>query len=89
MWQDEALCAESDVELYFDKYEESDDIAIKIDNMCMNCPVVRECFMYGVESESWGVWGGIYLVDGNPDRVRNSHKTKEVWRQVYEAISDN
>jgi hypothetical protein len=85
-WQDEALCAGLDTEEYFDKYESDYTVATNIDRMCVNCPVVKECFDYGVSTESWGVWGGIYLVDGKIDNSRNSHKTQEKWNKLLQVI---
>ena len=58
MWLDEALCAGTDTELYFDKYEIDPDSAKETDRMCLSCPVIKECFNEGVGSESFGVWVG-------------------------------
>lgn len=88
MWATEALCAGTDTELYFDKYETNQELAIEIDRLCMSCPVIKECFDYGVRTESFGVWGGIFLNDGKLDNVRNSHKTQEVWGRIFNSISE-
>jgi hypothetical protein len=86
IWLDEALCAGMDTEEYFDKYETDLETAQNIDRMCLGCPVIRECFDYGVSTESWGVWGGVYLVDGKIDNSRNSHKTQDVWSKILQVI---
>ena len=88
MWIDEALCAGTDTELYFDKYENDSNLAKDIDRMCISCPVIKDCFESGVQSESYGVWGGIFLNDGKLDNVRNSHKTQEVWERIFSIISE-
>ncbi len=88
MWVDEALCAGTDTELYFDKYESDQDTAREIDRMCLSCPVIKECFDQGVRSESYGVWGGIFLNEGKLDNVRNSHKTEAVWIRLLPLISE-
>ena len=88
MWVSEALCAGTDTEDYFDKYELDQDLAKEIDRRCMSCPVIKDCFDYGVQTESFGVWGGIFLNDGKLDNVRNSHKTQEVWVRVLSLISE-
>jgi hypothetical protein len=88
MWLSEALCAGTDTELYFDKYELDQDIARDIDRRCLSCPVIKECFDYGVKTESFGVWGGVFLNDGKLDNVRNSHKSQEVWARVLELVSE-
>jgi hypothetical protein len=88
MWLSEALCAGTDTEFYFDKYENDQSIAKEIDRQCLSCPVVKECFDYGVKTESFGVWGGVFLNDGKLDNVRNSHKTQEVWQRLLGIISE-
>ena len=88
MWLDEALCAGTDTELYFDKYEIDPDSAKETDRMCLSCPVIKECFNEGVRSESFGVWGGMYLNEGRFDNVRNSHKTREVWTRILNLIAE-
>lgn len=88
MWTSEALCAGTDTELYFDKYEVDQESAKEIDRMCISCPVVKECFDYGVKTESYGVWGGVYLTEGKLDNVRNSHKTNVVWESILNLIAE-
>ena len=87
MWQDEALCSGLNTENYFNNYEDNPELAVQIDLMCINCPVIRECFKYGVSTESWGVWGRVYLVDGKIDSMKNSHKTQEVWSRILGEMS--
>jgi len=88
MWVSEALCAGSDTELFFDKYEDDQSIAMDIDRLCLSCPVAKQCFEYGVQTESYGVWGGVFLNDGKLDNVRNSHKTQDIWQRVLSLVSD-
>jgi hypothetical protein len=87
LWADEALCAGLETNDFFDNYEVDDNIARKTDAMCMGCPVIKECFDYGVSTESWGVWGGIYLVDGKIDNSRNAHKTNQSWTRLQGVLS--
>jgi hypothetical protein len=88
MWGTEALCAGTDTEDYFDKYELDQGLAKEIDRRCMSCPVIKECFDYGVQTESFGVWGGVFLNDGKLDNVRNSHKTQDVWARILGLVSE-
>ena len=84
-WQDLASCKNIDLELldiFFDLYEEDDVIAEQADNLCLSCPVADYCLQYGMESKSTGLWGGIYLKRGVVDKMRNSHKTDEVWAEL-------
>jgi hypothetical protein len=88
MWMSEALCAGTDTEKYFDKYELDQDVAVEVDRMCLSCPVIKECFEQGVKTESYGVWGGVFLNEGKLDNVRNSHKTNIIWNRVFSLITD-
>jgi len=84
----QALCNGMDVRKFFDSYEEDQELAKQIDALCLSCPVIAECFKKGVSSESWGVWGGVYLVDGKIDKQKNSHKEKNVWNRILSEIND-
>ena len=88
MWASEALCAGTDTELYFDKYESDHKVAKEIDRLCLSCPVIKECFDYGIKTESFGVWGGVFLSDGKLDNVRNSHKSQDTWIRIFNIVSD-
>lgn len=59
VWQDRALCAEVDPELFFLERGGSPRAARRV---CARCPVARECidFALSVEEPSarHGVWGG-------------------------------
>lgn len=71
-------------DLFFDCYEDDPVIAENTDNLCITCPVAKNCGLFGVETKSWGVWGGVYLKEGRPDRARNAHKTPETWQTLSE-----
>jgi hypothetical protein len=81
-WQDLALCLGMDTNLFFDSYEADVNIAKSIDQACMSCPVIAICYKYGTESDNYGVWGGVYLSSGTPDKSKNSHKTKETNKKL-------
>ena len=40
------------------------------------------CYKSGIDNNEYGVWGGIYLNAGAVDKMRNTHKTKEIWKQI-------
>jgi len=82
-WTKEASCLNMDVNMFFDKYEENKGLANAIDKMCSNCPVQRKCLAQGVGNKEWGVWGGVYLENGEISKEFNAHKTKEVWFEVW------
>ena len=77
-----------DVELFFDKYEEDSDMAKVVDNICLTCPAMVECFNHGTTNSEWGVWGGVYLVDGEISSARNAHKSPEIWQEILEVVKD-
>lgn len=86
-WYDLSICAGQDVGRFYEKYEASPRIAKQTDQMCLSCPVRKECLQSGVENNEWGVWGGVFLVNGKPDENKNSHKTAEVWEEIREGIT--
>jgi hypothetical protein len=88
MWVSEALCAGVDTNKYFDQYEADQDVAREVDRMCLSCPVIKECFEEGVNTESYGVWGGIYLNEGRLDNMRNSHKNQATWSAILSLVTD-
>lgn len=86
-WKDQALCFEYDTNIFFEKYEEDEDLRLSIDKLCMSCPVSTTCFSVGVSSKEWGVWGGIYLEGGTISKEFNSHKTKQRWGEVWQTLT--
>ena len=85
-WQVRGICQDLEVNEFFDKYEEDKEVAASTDKICINCPVIKQCFEYGTNTMSWGVWGGVYLSDGKPDNMKNAHKTLETWNKIIEKI---
>ena len=83
-WYKLALCLGMDTNLFFDKYEADVNIAKSIDEACLSCPVIKICYDNGVANSDNGVWGGVYLNSGSPDKTRNAHKTKDVWKRIKE-----
>lgn len=87
-WQDLALCPDMDTNLFYDDYEAEETVAAMTDEVCLSCPVIKQCMRSGVENNEWGVWGGIYLMNGKMDENRNSHKTQETWETLREVLLD-
>lgn len=67
------------VDIMFDEYEADPIVATQVDQMCLSCPVAKQCLPAGLAGKHWGVWGGLYLENGKPNKARNAHKTDEVW----------
>jgi hypothetical protein len=85
-WWRFAICNNMDTEDFFDNYEASPQVAQAIDEVCLSCPVMYSCFKEGVEEKKTGVWGGVYLLNGKKDRVKNSHKTPRVWERIERKL---
>ena len=87
-WQDLSMCRGMDRELWFDKYESDEKVAQSTDEICLSCPVLKQCLMAGIENNEHGCWGGVFLVSGKPDKNRNSHKSDNTWNELQERIGD-
>lgn len=86
-WMDSAACLGEDTNAFYDVYEENPDVRAGVDNLCMSCPVQRECFASGVSNKDYGVWGGVYLSDGEIDSTFNNHKTNSQWADLWENLT--
>lgn len=86
-WVDFALCQGMPTDRFYERYESNPRLAQAMDEMCLSCPVQKICLQQGIENNEFGLWGGVFLVYGKPSTERNSHKTKEVWDQIKNAIS--
>lgn len=87
-WRSQGDCVgNADPEAWFDAYENNQDLRPAVDRVCMNCPVQRTCFASGVSSKEWGVWGGVYLVDGKPDTEFNNHRSREDWTELWQSLT--
>jgi Transcription factor WhiB len=78
-----AACEGKPVNLFFEYYENSPSCAVVVDSICNSCPIQRECLATGVSFGACGVWGGIYLEDGDISEEHNLHKTKEDWDSLW------
>lgn len=86
-WKDDASCLDYDTDIFFDKYEEDEKLRPAIDAMCNACPVQNNCFAVGVSGKEWGVWGGIYLENGDISREFSKHKTKKDWGTTWQSLT--
>lgn len=55
-WVKDALCAQTDPEVFFPDRGQSTAPAIRI---CRHCPVRAECLAFAMEHREQGVWGGL------------------------------
>lgn len=86
-WKNSASCKDYDVNLFFDKYEENENLRQAIDKICSNCPIARECFSVGISQKEWGVWGGVYLESGKISREFNRHRSKADWAEKWKNLT--
>jgi hypothetical protein len=100
-WQDLAAC-KNVVQVYtddngerrvmdplFDAYENDEPpypVRNATDQMCLSCPVQPQCYEYGKTQGETGVYGGVYLVNGKPDRIKNEHKTPATYAAVRAKV---
>ena len=55
-WMDDALCAETDPDLFF---PERGGSTVEAKKICQQCPVIEQCLAYALANEfDDGVWGG-------------------------------
>jgi hypothetical protein len=85
-WEMLATCRDIDpslADIFFDLYESDKVMAEQADNMCMSCPVAKQCLMEGLKSKRYGCWGGVFLdYSGKPSKKYNAHKSKETWKEL-------
>jgi hypothetical protein len=81
-WYQLAACSGTDINMFYDDYESDKYIAEQIDQVCLHCPVIKQCYNEGVENKEKGVWGGIYMDLGRIDKEYNSHKTTDIWKRL-------
>jgi hypothetical protein len=86
-WKDDALCLHYDTNLFFEKYEENESLRPAIDKLCSECPVLKMCFAVGVSQKEWGIWGGVYLENGQLSKEFSSHKDKSDWAQTWQSLT--
>jgi len=56
-WVDDALCAQTDPEIFFPEQGGSSADAKRV---CERCPVRAECLQFAIDTqERFGIWGGV------------------------------
>ena len=88
-WYHLSACKGMRINWFYDDYENDKILAQTTDEVCMNCPVIKQCHKEGVANKEKGVWGGVYLNLGRTDKLNNSHKTKETWARLKKLHGKN
>jgi hypothetical protein len=86
-WKEDAACKGMDTNVFFDVYEENEEVRPAVEDICFNCPVMRQCFAVGISQKQTGVWGGIYLDNGKISREFNRHRSKKDWANTWQKIT--
>lgn len=93
-WRHLALCSEmgptspDEPDLFFEKYESDSEIAKAMDEVCLSCPVMKDCLMKATDDKDYGLRGAIFLSNGKLDAAKNAHKTPEVWARIKERLQE-
>lgn len=88
-WYHLAACKGMPIDWFYDNYESDKELAKQADQVCLHCPVIKMCHAQGVINKEKGVWGGVYMDLGRPDKQYNSHKDPEIWKQLKKAHGKN
>lgn len=86
-WEDLALCRGLPTSFFFETYEQDRISAKYIDEMCLRCPVMKQCAMSAKDNNESGVWGAVYWNAGRVDNYRNSHKVPDIWKRIKERLA--
>lgn len=81
-WRRLAICQHMKTNCFYDDYESDPVFAANMDDICLSCPVRKNCLEEGINNKEWGAWGAVYLSNGVIDPARNSHKTPDIWEMV-------
>ncbi len=60
-WVVKANCRSTDKDYFFEKYEEDQAVAVVVDNICLTCPVIIDCFNHGTTNAEVGGMGWCIL----------------------------
>ena len=88
-WYHLASCTNMSINWFYDDYESDKELAKQIDQICLHCPVIKQCYVEGIENKEKGVRGGVYMDLGRPDKQHNLHKDPEIWKQLKKIHGKN
>lgn len=73
VWQDDALCAQTDPGAFF---PEDGSSAVPAKRICRMCEVRDECLNYAIENHlEHGIWGGLSVRERRPLQRAHLHHT--------------
>jgi hypothetical protein len=87
-WKDFAYCKSIDPR-YFDRfYQDTPKLRPIVDDLCLSCPVLKECGIAAVTNRESYVWAGTFFDNGVPVPEMNDHKTEEFKNRLKERIRE-
>ena len=88
-WYHLAACINMPINWFYDEYENDSVVAEQADQVCLSCPVIKQCYQEGIKIKEFGVRGGIYMNLGRVDKQNNAHKTEETWQKLKKIHGKN
>jgi Transcription factor WhiB len=88
-WYHLSACRSMPINWFYDTYETDKELAKQVDQICLHCPVIKQCHSEGVANKEKGVWGGIYMDLGRPDKQHNEHKDPEIMKRLKRLHGKN
>jgi hypothetical protein len=88
-WYHFAACKNMPINWFYDDYETDPVLAKTVDQVCISCPVIKQCHQEGIENKERGVRGGVYMNLGRPDKQHNAHKEPEIWKKLKKLHGKN
>lgn len=88
-WRDISACDGYETQFFFEKYERDPIVAEQVDQLCATCPVTKECFGFGQETKSTGVFGGFYMENGDVKQEKNRHKSAEMAARLAKRVTSD
>jgi len=88
-WYHFAACNNMSINWFYDDYESDKELAKQVDQVCLHCPVIKKCHSEGVKNKEKGVWGGVFMDLGRPDKQHNEHKDPETWKRLKKLHAKN
>ena len=79
---DDASCKEIGTEIFFAEGDEMGNIAAA-KKICSNCPVLNECYEWGLHHEMYGIWGGTTNSTRRQIRSRHGIVFKQILLEDY------
>lgn len=75
-WQERASCGPEHAELMTAEIKPDAATIAALEHVCRQCPVTTECAAYGLSTNAVGFYGGVWISDRGPGRLRAIDRLK-------------